>query len=119
MIPPSRWPGTFDDAGVYRLTSEIALIQTVTFLPLSLMTPLIRTDCSGKCAERCLRYGWTPLMAMNHCLFPVKEMDKEILKQMLLAVLKRSMKQGRSGRGHSVEDKEIKYGLAVSGIVHR
>jgi selenide,water dikinase len=111
---------TFDDAGVYRLTSEIALIQTVDFF-----TPLVDdpSDFGRIAAANALSdvyaMGGRPLMAMNIVCFPVREMDKHILKQILLGGIEKVHEAGALlVGGHSVEDKEIKYGLAVSGIVH-
>jgi selenide,water dikinase len=111
---------TYDDAAVYRLTSEIALIQTVDFF-----TPIVDDpfDFGRIAAANALSdvyaMGGRPLMAMNIVCFPVRKMDKEILKQMLLGGIEKVHEAGALlVGGHSVEDTEIKYGLSVSGTVH-
>jgi selenide,water dikinase len=63
--------------------------------------------------------GGTPLTAMNIVCFPVKDMPKEILKQILQGGLEKIQESGAVlAGGHSVDDQELKYGLAVTGIVH-
>jgi selenide, water dikinase len=63
--------------------------------------------------------GGTPLTAMNIVCFPVKQMDKAILRAILEGGLEVIHKAGAvMAGGHSVEDPELKYGLSVTGIVH-
>ena len=111
---------TSDDAGVYRLTSEIALIQTLDFF-----TPIVNDpyDFGRIAAANSLSdvyaMGGKPLTAMNIVCFPVKEMDKTVLRSILEGGLEIIHKAGAvMVGGHSVDDPEIKYGLSVTGIVH-
>jgi len=111
---------TSDDAGVYRLTSEIALIQTLDFF-----TPIVNDpyDFGRIAAANSLSdvyaMGGKPLTAMNIVCFPVKEMDKSVLSAILEGGLDIIHKAGAvMVGGHSVEDPELKYGLSVTGIVH-
>ncbi|MBU4387904.1 selenide, water dikinase SelD, partial [Candidatus Dependentiae bacterium] len=75
---------TSDDAGVYRLTSEIALIQTLDFF-----TPIVNDpyDFGRIAAANSLSdvysMGGKPLTAMNIVCFPIKDMDKSVLRSIL------------------------------------
>jgi selenide, water dikinase len=63
--------------------------------------------------------GGKPITAMNIVCFPIKDMDKAILKEILHGGLEIIYKAGAvMAGGHSVEDPEMKYGLSVTGIVH-
>lgn len=111
---------TSDDAGVYRLTDEIALIQTLDFF-----TPIVNDpyDFGRIAAANSLSdvyaMGGKPLTAMNIVCFPIKEMDKRILRLILEGGLEIIHKAGAiMVGGHSVEDPELKYGLSVTGLVH-
>ena len=111
---------TSDDAGVYRLTDDIALVQTLDFI-----TPVVNDpyDFGRIAAANSLSdvyaMGGRPLTAMNVVCFPVKTMDKHILKEILRGGLEKIHEAGAVlVGGHSVEDPEIKYGLSVTGLVH-
>ncbi len=111
---------TSDDAGVYRLTDEIALIQTLDFF-----TPIVNDPYDfGRIAAAnsfsdVYAMGGKPLTAMNIVCFPIKEMDKTILRAILKGGLDVIHKAGAIlVGGHSVEDPELKYGLSVTGLVH-
>ncbi len=111
---------TSDDAGVYRLTPDIALIQTVDFF-----TPIVNDpyDFGRIAAVNSLSdvyaMGGKPLTCMNIVCFPIKDMDKMILRSILDGGLEMINAAGAvMVGGHSVEDPELKYGLSVTGIVH-
>jgi selenide, water dikinase len=111
---------TSDDAGVYRLTDEIALVQTLDFI-----TPVVNDpyDFGRIAAANSLSdvyaMGGRPITAMNVVCFPVKSMDKHILKEILRGGLEKVHEAGAVlVGGHSVEDSEIKFGLSVTGLVH-
>lgn len=63
--------------------------------------------------------GGRPLLAMNVVTFPIKKMDKGVLKEVLAGGLEK-IKEARAllVGGHSVEDREMKYGLSLTGLVH-
>jgi selenide, water dikinase len=112
--------GTSDDAGVYRLTDDLALIQTVDFF-----TPIVNDpyDFGRIAAANALSdvyaMGGRPLTAMNIVCFPVKDMAVSILKEILRGGWDKVHEAGAIlAGGHSVEDSEIKYGLSVTGVVH-
>ncbi len=111
---------TSDDAGVYRLSEDTALVQTVDFI-----TPVVNDpyDFGRIAAANALSdvyaMGGRPLTAMNVVCFPVKTMDKAILREILRGGLEKIHEAGAAlVGGHSVEDPEIKYGLSVTGVVH-
>lgn len=111
---------TSDDAGVYRLNAETALVQTIDFI-----TPVVNDpyDFGRIAAANALSdvyaMGGRPLTAMNVVCFPVKTMDKAILREILRGGLDKIHEAGAVlVGGHSIEDPEIKYGLSVTGLVH-
>jgi selenide,water dikinase len=111
---------TPDDAGVYQLNDEVALVQTVDFF-----TPIVDDPFSfGQIAvanalSDVYAMGGTPLTGMNLVAFPIKTLSPSILKEILLGGLSKMKEAGVAlVGGHSIEDPEIKYGLAVTGMVH-
>ena len=112
--------GTSDDAGVYRLRDDLALIQTLDFF-----TPIVddpRT-CGRIAACNALSdvyaMGGTPLTAMNIVCFPRQDLPLDVLREILRGGLEVIQEAGALlVGGHSVEDPELKYGLSVTGVVH-
>lgn len=109
-----------DDAGVYKVTDDLAIIQTVDFF-----TPVVDDPyCFGQIAAAnalsdVYAMGGIPKTAMNIVGFPLKQMDISILRQILEGGLDK-MREANVVLvgGHSVEDKELKYGLSVTGFIH-
>lgn len=111
---------TSDDAGVYQLNDEVALVQTVDFF-----TPIVDDPFTfGQIAvanalSDVYAMGGTPLTGMNLVAFPIKTLSPSILKEILLGGLSKMKEAGVAlVGGHSIEDPEIKYGLAVTGLIH-
>ncbi len=109
-----------DDAGVYRLTPELALIQTVDFF-----TPIVNDPyefgaiAAANALSDVYAMGGRPLLAMNIACFPLKSESPDTLKAVLRGGLDKVHEAGALlVGGHSVEDPELKYGLAVTGLVH-
>lgn len=109
-----------DDAGVYRLTDECALIQTVDFF-----TPIVDDPyrfgqiAAANALSDVYAMGGKPLLAMNLVAFPLGDMDKSVLKDILRGGLEKIKEAGALlVGGHSIEDKELKYGLSLTGVVH-
>jgi selenide,water dikinase len=109
-----------DDAGVYKVSEDLALIQTVDFF-----TPIVDNpyDFGQIAASNSLSdvyaMGGVPKTAMNIVCFPSQQMDLSILREILEGGLDKMKEAGVSlVGGHSVEDKELKYGLSVTGFVH-
>lgn len=112
--------GGCEDAGVYRLNDETALIQTVDFF-----TPIVDDPyhfgqiTAANALSDVYAMGGKPLLAMNIVCFPIKDMDKSMLKAVIKGGLDKINEAGALlVGGHSVEDPELKYGLSVTGIVH-
>ncbi len=111
---------TADDAGVFRLSDELALIQTVDFF-----TPIVDDPytfgqiAAANALSDVYAMGGRPLCAMNICCFPVKDMPLEQLREILRGGLDKVHEAGAVlAGGHSVEDAELKYGLSLTGVVH-
>ena len=111
---------TSDDAGVYQLTPDLALVQTVDFF-----TPIVDDPFTfGQIAVAnalgdVYAMGGKPLTAMNLVAFPVKTLASSVLKDILLGGLsKMEEAEVTLVGGHTVDDPEIKYGLSVTGLVH-
>lgn len=111
---------TNDDAGVYKLNGEQAIVQTVDFF-----TPVVDDPYSfgmiaaANALSDIYAMGAKPLTALNLVSFPVGKLDMAILAKILEGG---SAKLREAGAlligGHSIDDQEPKYGLAVTGIVH-
>jgi len=109
-----------DDAGVYKITDNIALIQTVDFF-----TPIVDDPywfgqiAAANALSDVYAMGGVPKTAMNLIGFPINQMDISVLRLILQGGLDK-MKEADVVLvgGHSVEDSELKYGLSVTGFVH-
>lgn len=109
-----------EDAGVYKLRDDLAIIQTVDFF-----TPIVDDPYTfGQIAvtnalSDVYAMGGRPLTAMNIVCFPIKKLDISILRLILQGGLEKMREAGvLLVGGHSVEDDELKYGLAVTGVIH-
>jgi len=109
-----------DDAGVYKITDDIAIIQTVDFF-----TPIVDDPywfgqiAAANALSDVYAMGGVPKTAMNLVAFPLKEMEISVLRQILQGGLDKIKEAGVVLLGgHSVEDKELKYGLSVTGFIH-
>jgi selenide,water dikinase len=109
-----------DDAGVYKVTDDIAIIQTVDFF-----TPVVDDPywfgqiAAANALSDVYAMGGIPKTAMNLVAFPLKDMDISILRQIIQGGLDKMKEAGVVlVGGHSVEDKELKYGLSVTGFIH-
>jgi selenide,water dikinase len=109
-----------EDAGVYKLTEKLAIIQTLDFF-----TPIVDNPFDfGQIAvanalSDVYAKGGKPLTAMNIVCFPIKKIDFRILRKILEGGLEK-MREAEVLLlgGHSVDDEEMKYGLSVTGIIH-
>ena len=111
---------TCDDAGVYRLNDETALIQTLDFF-----TPIVDNPfhfgqiAAANALSDVYAMGGRPLLAMNILACPIKTMDSEIFREVVRGGLSKVEEAGALlVGGHSIEDDELKYGLSVTGLVH-
>ncbi|MEE9226295.1 MAG: selenide, water dikinase SelD, partial [Acidobacteriota bacterium] len=111
---------TSDDAGVYRLTDETALVQTVDYI-----TPVVDDPyrfgqiAAANSMSDVYAMGAEPITVLNICNFPTKGVKPETLRRILEGGYNKIREAGAVLLGgHSVKDDELKYGLAVTGIVH-
>ncbi|MFH1465641.1 MAG: selenide, water dikinase SelD [Pseudomonadota bacterium] len=111
---------TADDAGVVRITPEIGLIHTVDFFP-----PLVDDPYSfGRIAavnalSDVYAMGGEPLAGMNLVSFPLAQLGKAALKEILRGGLSALEEAGAVlAGGHTIEGNELLYGMAVTGKVH-
>ncbi|HEX2965961.1 MAG TPA: selenide, water dikinase SelD, partial [Syntrophorhabdaceae bacterium] len=110
----------FEDAGIYRITDEIALVQTIDFF-----TPIVDDPyrfgqiAAANSLSDIYAMGAIPKTALNIVCFSPKKYDLKILKEIIRGGADKIREAGVSLLGgHSVEDEEIKYGLSVTGLVH-
>ncbi len=109
-----------DDAGVYKISDDLALIQTVDFF-----TPIVDDPywfgqiAAANALSDVYAMGGVPKTAMNLVAFPAQKMDMSVLRMILQGGIDKMAEAGvvLIG-GHSVEDEELKYGLSVTGFVH-
>ena len=111
---------TGEDAGVYRLNDDTALIQTVDFF-----TPIVDDPyqfgqvAAANALSDVYAMGGTPKTAMNIVAFPAKTLDLSVLR----AVIEGGLHSLREAGvvlvgGHTIDDPELKYGLSVTGFIH-
>ena len=111
---------TADDAAVYRVSPEVALVQSVDFF-----TPIVDDpyDFGRIAAANALSdiyaMGAKPVLALNLVAFSLAEHGAETLREILRGGHDVAERAGVSiGGGHSIDDPEPKYGLSVTGTVH-
>jgi selenide, water dikinase len=111
---------TGDDAAVYRLRSDLALVVTTDFF-----TPVVDDAytfgaiAAANALSDIYAMGAKPLMAVNLVAFPIKELPASVLSEILRGGLEKVREAGIDILGgHSIDDHEPKYGLAVTGTVH-
>jgi selenide, water dikinase len=109
-----------DDAAVYRLSDELAMVQSVDFF-----TPIVDDprDFGRIAAANALSdlyaMGARPLLALNIVAFSITDLGGEVLAEILRGGAEIAAEAGVTiGGGHSIDDPEPKYGMAVTGTVH-
>ncbi|MFH0921733.1 MAG: selenide, water dikinase SelD [Fibrobacterota bacterium] len=110
----------FDDAGVYKLTDDIALVQTLDFFTPIVDDPfLFGMIAATNALSDVYAMGGEPLTAMNIVCFPSATMDKSVLAEIVKGGIEKIREAGAVlAGGHSIMDTEVKYGLSVTGQVH-
>ena len=108
-----------DDAAVYRLTDDLAIVQTLDFFPPMVEDPYVFGQIAAANAlSDVYAMGGTVKTALNIVCFP-EQMDLNILGRILQGGSEKVMEAGGSlAGGHSIADSEVKYGLSVTGVVH-
>lgn len=113
-------PETADDAGVYRLRDDCALVETTDIItPLVDDPRLFGAIAAANALSDVFAMGGRPVTAMNLVFYPACDIPSEVLREILAGGQTKIREAGAClVGGHTVEDDEMKYGLAVSGIVH-
>lgn len=111
---------TFDDAGVFRISDELALVQTVDFFAPIVDDPYqFGRVAAANALSDVYAMGGEPLTAMNIVGFPEKLLPLSVLTEILRGGQDAVHEAGaRIVGGHTVIDEELKYGLSVTGQVH-
>jgi selenide,water dikinase len=111
---------TSDDAGVYKLTDSIALIQTVDYFTPIVDDPYMFGQITAANAlSDVYAMGGQPKTVMNIVGFPIKKLGAEMLSDILRGAADKVKEAGAiTVGGHSIDDQEPKFGLSVTGIVH-
>ena len=111
--------GTDDDAAIYRLTDEIALVQTVdVFTPIVDDPFTFGTIAAANALSDVYAKGGRPLLALNIAGFP-RRLPLDMLAEILRGGAEKAQEAGvMIVGGHTIDDPEPKYGLAVTGLVH-
>ncbi|NOT02253.1 MAG: selenide, water dikinase SelD [Phycisphaerales bacterium] len=121
-VHPDLLVGTehFDDAGVFRINAGQALVQTVDFFPPLVNDPYTfgRIAAANSLSD-VYAMGGTPITALNIVGFPDQELAYDVLVDILRGGQERATAAGTIIiGGHSVRDAEVKYGMAVTGLIH-
>ena len=113
-------PKTFADAGIYKISDDMATVSTLDFF-----TPVVNNpyDYGQIAAANALSdvyaMGGKPLTAMNILCYPIKSLDRDIVVEILKGSADKVDEAGAVIiGGHTLQDSEIKYGLSVTGIIH-
>lgn len=111
---------TSDDAAVYRVSPDLAIISTVDFITPPVDDPVwFGRIAAANALSDVYAMGGKPLVALNLVMYPSKKLDMGILKGILTGGFEKVQEAGAAlAGGHSVDDLEPKYGLAVTGSVH-
>ncbi len=111
---------TSDDAAVYRVSSEMAVISTVDYITPPVDDPYwFGQIAAANSLSDVYAMGGRPLTALNLVMFPSKKLDMGVLKEILRGGNDKVLEADACmGGGHSVDDNEPKYGLAVTGSIH-
>lgn len=125
MLPPVNDPriivgaDTSDDAAVFRLSDDTAIVQTVDYF-----TPIVDDPyhfgqiAAANSLSDIYAMGARPLFALNIVGFPMKKFPLSLLAEILKGGMNKAAEAGISiAGGHTVVDEEPKYGLCVTGLV--
>jgi selenide, water dikinase len=111
---------TSDDAGVYRLTEDIAIVTTADFITPPVNDPYqFGQIAAANALSDVYAMGGQPKVCLNLVCFPSKKLPPEDLNRIVAGALTKITEAGAVlAGGHSVEDDEPKFGLSVVGVVH-
>src|SRR5262249_45234246 len=111
---------TSDDAGVFRLRPDLAIVNTVDFF-----TPIVDDPytfgqiAASNALSDVYAMGGEPRTALNIVGFPSGQLEMEVLSQILNGGAERVRAAGAVVvGGHTIIDEELKYGMAITGVIH-
>ena len=112
--------GVSDDAGVYKLSDDLAIVETVDLIAAIADDPYIfGLIAAANGISDIYAKGGRPITAMNIVAFPSDTMDSAILGQILKGALDKLNEAGVAlVGGHSVRNDEVRFGVAVTGLIH-
>lgn len=110
----------FEDAAVYRISDEIAIIQTIDFFPPVVDDPFLYGMISAANAlSDVYAMGGTPILALNVLCFPTCDFPVEVVRDIVRGGATQVQAAGAIlAGGHSIQSHEPIYGLSVTGVVH-
>ena len=125
LFPPPDDPNllvglhTGDDAGVYRIADDLALVNTVDFFPPVVDDPFTYGQIAAANAlSDVYAMGGKPVTALNIVAFPREGLAPEVLHEILRGGFAKLREAGVAlVGGHTVTDPEVKYGLAITGLI--
>lgn len=109
-----------EDAGVYQISNDMALVQTVDFFPPIVDDPaLFGAIAAANSLSDIYAMGGRPVSAVNVLCYPEDELPIEYLRKIMKGALE-VLTEAETALlgGHSVKDKELKFGFSVNGIIH-
>ncbi|MDC7231830.1 MAG: selenide, water dikinase SelD [Spirochaetales bacterium] len=109
-----------EDAGVYRISEDTALVQTVDFFPPIVDDPyLFGAIAAANSLSDIYAMGGRPVSAVNILCYPEEDLPVEYLRKIMEGALQ-VLEEAETALlgGHSVNDKELKFGFAVNGVIH-
>ena len=111
---------TCDDAGVFKLDARTALVQSVdVFTPVVDDPYVFGQIAAANSVSDIYAMGGRPLTALSIIAFPIERLSPRIMNKMLQGGIDKLREAGVAVLGgHSIKDKEIKFGFAVTGVVH-
>jgi selenide,water dikinase len=111
---------TADDAGVYKLTDELAVVMTADFITPPVDDPYVFGQIAAANAlSDVYAMGGRPVACLNLVAFPSACLEPEVLERIIAGALSKVQEAGATlAGGHSTEDDEPKFGLSVTGVVH-
>ncbi len=111
---------TFDDAGVYKLSQDVAIVQTVDYF-----TPIVDDPymfgqiAAANALSDVYAMGGIPITVLNIVGFPITQLPAQVLAEILRGGADKVREAGAViVGGHSIDDKDPKFGMAVTGTVH-
>ena len=111
---------TADDAGIIKISDDLAIMQTIDFFTPVVDDPyLFGQIAAANALSDIYAMGGTPVSALNILCFPDHVLDSDALRLILQGGADKIKEAGAVILGgHSVSDKELKYGLAINGLIH-